>query len=817
MDNNNKNSNNNNNNSINNNNKDFLFFKIWKNKYIKTIIFKYLKIKQQQQQYYNDEILENRIYYNYYQLKNVDLMSINNKGLLRDKVKNSMILKFTFDSNKIPFQEIFKNFKKNSEKNKEFYFNLFKNYSKYFINDIDNNNNNNSSIINSTAFYITLCDCVVAFDILIKKYNFKPILRSGGGSKNKNKNINWSPLYYKSILVGSINIANYLKDEIGCILSEDEKSKIYYQLINIDYSNKNYKKKIILYGAMENRNKSIHFLNSIKISIPPQNNININNNDDDNDNDDFTSLIDFSVKNKTLEFCLNTCYSIIYLKELFKNYKFVEFVNKSKEAENVILSIEQLDKFRDEQQLQRQLNCLVKDLDCCNQSFRSIVRMSIFYTSSLHLRSNLMFCNAKFDNNYFPEYSHKKTVRLALGMGDYKKLKSIGAFQSLNNLSQFNIPKYPLFGLLLKNPKHLESVKSKFIDSLINDYFTKLYIYQGKIEVIIMILIINENIDLIQFLINHPVGLLENNIKIQRNHFKFIKSQKMFNFLLSVNLIEIENLKLIKPPPSQQQQQDQPQQQPICNPINWEKKVNIYYLDETDNYDDNKNDSINPFLPMANIPLWKFIIIVSELTPIDMQYSCLNSKEKLKWVLENRQDVDSKRCFLIKDELSNSFGIYDSFGIEKCKTIKIFNEIIEYYQNIDCKEIDSNNNNNIIYKFNEFYKPTGKMINFIDHLFFYSVFSDIIKRCNFETLDSFLNFIMDKRNQDQQSKTMFLSKLLQSIGELNALEVFSHLFTNHSNLFTQDDYLNCYIIASTHGSIELKDFILKNSNINLKY
>ncbi|KAM9952648.1 hypothetical protein ACTFIR_007702 [Dictyostelium discoideum] len=723
-----------------------------------------------------------------------------------------MILKFTFDSNEIPFQEIFKNFKKNNEKNKEFYFNLFKNYSKYFINDIDNNDN--ESIINSTAFYITLCDCVVAFDILIKKFNFKPILKSGGG-KNKNLNINWSPLYYKSIIVGSINIANYLKDEIGCILSEDEKSKIYYQLINIDYSNKNYKKKEILYGSMENRNKSIHYLNSIKISIPPQNNNNNddNDNDDNNDNDDFTSLIDFSVKNKTLGFCLNTCYSIIYLKELYKNYKFVGFVNKCKEAENVILSIEQLDKFRDEQQLRGQLNCLVKDLDCCNQSFRSIVRMSVFYTSSLHLRSNLMFCNAKFDNNYFPEYSHKKTIRLALGMGGYKKLKSIGAFQSLNNLSQFNIPKYPLFGLLLKNSKHLESVKSKFLDSLINDYFTKLYIYQSIIEVVIMVLIINGNIDLIQFLINHPVGLLENNIKIQRNHFKFIKSQKMFNFLLSVNLIEIENLKLIK-----LQQLQQPQPQPVCNPIHWEKKVHLYYLDETDNYD-NKNDSINPFLSMPNIPLWKFIIIVSELTPIDMQYSCLNSKEKLKWVLENRQqDVDSKRCFLIKDELSNSFGIYDSFGIEKCKTIKIFNEIIEYHQvPIDCKQIDNSNNNNNIYKFNEFYKPTGKMINFIDHLFFYSIFSDIIKRCNFEKLDSFLNFIMDKRNQDQQSKTRFILKLLQSIGEMNALEVFSHLFTNHSNLFTEDDYLNCYIIASTHSSIELKDFILKNSNINLKY
>ncbi|EAL66318.1 hypothetical protein DDB_G0282225 [Dictyostelium discoideum AX4] len=313
---------------------DNLFFYCWRNVYIRGLIFNFIKTNK------TELINPNFGIYNYYQMNDVNLMATNKglKQLLVEKVEKKYHLNFNFSKSGIPFENIFKNFK--NETDKEFFNNLFKNYPNYFLSSID-----------ITAEYSMACDCVVAFQVLVNNFNYTPI--------------NCKQLFIDSILKGSIETSKLINEKFNPKLNQIDYDEIWKLLLNKNVD-------LVIEETIPNNdpigkiNKSIEYLvKELNAPLPPP-----------IDNNSFKCFIDFSIKNRNLEYILSTCYSISYLKsslELFIS-PFPNLTNSFK-----ILTIKELDEIK--MKLTRQeLESNVQDIETNNEIISKLVGMASKFT-----------------------------------------------------------------------------------------------------------------------------------------------------------------------------------------------------------------------------------------------------------------------------------------------------------------------------------------------------------------------------------------------------------------------------------------------------
>ncbi|KAK5584655.1 hypothetical protein RB653_006270 [Dictyostelium firmibasis] len=737
---------------------DPLFFSCWRNVYIKSIIFYYLKTNKTS---ISNVMLEK---YNYYQLNDVNLMVSNKKllPLLVDKIKKRCELNFNFTKNEIPFQIIFQHL--NSSDYREFYQSLFKNYSWYFLSSVD-----------LIVDYAISCNNKIIIQVLLEKFSLK--------LENYNK------LFIEAILIGSIEIADFLKNKYLINLSGEEFKKIWDLILgeNIETFPKNEAYSTfngIKHGnemGSDKKNESIQYLvKELNAPIPPL-----------VDSNSFKCFIDFSIKNRNLKFILSTCYSISYLKSSLESFK---SISPSYTDSIKILSIQELDEIRDRLTLQ-ELESNVQDIETNNQIISQLVGMASKYTN-INFNVNMMF----YYQHYYPNdlkqwcdviYNVYNYNEVLISHGDYKNLvlnvNKLPIEPSVEGKSIYSMG-IESFTLFRSCKKDLQDKCLTFIQDAINHQLDQSILPEMKHSIcdVIKFFISFGNLQMIQQLLSQ---LDQNNIQVHHSNsmYSLISNTEMFDiiyqrfrdtynlneFLDNVNMFNKNEIKYLmlnhfKKNYTQDYYEQVANYSPIVSHL-----LNEFIFDNIDDFKGKiieskiwlkRTEFINTFVPL------KHFIKLIEIIPTEEIYNCLDSVEILKYIFDNRkQDVINGRFDI--QENSSIFNLYASGMMEE-----IFENHLEKPINLQTPNL--NRTFNLIIKSIDL-----KSMKFLIDYF---------------NLSSNKNFILDFKG------------CLIAISNNNRLEVLSFLYNNYPTLLSQNNlqYLFEHCIQVS-GSIEIIHYIIK--------
>ncbi|KAN0045454.1 hypothetical protein ACTA71_005832 [Dictyostelium dimigraforme] len=479
-----------------------------------------------------DEITEDLI--NDFKIINIQEIMKINKDLLKEKVKRNQLLDFNIsienggegNNNNNYFEIIFNNFK-DEIIDMEFYKTLFKNYSKYFI----------PSIL-YTVNYLLRCDCVIGLIVLIDHFSFRVPIN----------------LYPKSIEHGSINISNYLVKEYKCKLTLEEQNNLWQSLLNKPYKNE---------AILNNLNKSIHYLASTNTILPTTIPIRF--------------IIDFPIKSKSLNFIIDTCFSISYLINSLKSFQ-QSLIYTSKDSTEIqikLLSpieIEQIkNKFSN-----IELETFVEELDNSKHSIKLLIKMACFFTSSMYREHNFTFYNLKFENKLdIQDYSEQQIIESSILTCNYGILSKLYEFHlnengneikknknnnknnnnNINNNNNYlclNIPdEYitidPKQIFRYSFPFSIDLKRQKmFIECSINDYCNNKLDNNRKFPIkhLIKIIVLFNNVTLVEYMLELIKKLkpIIPNIK-NKIIISWIKSTQVFDLLYKNQSIIIKDFK----------------------------------------------------------------------------------------------------------------------------------------------------------------------------------------------------------------------------------------------------------------------------------
>ncbi|KAK5584654.1 hypothetical protein RB653_006269 [Dictyostelium firmibasis] len=727
---------------------DPLFFYCWRNVYIRGLIFNFIKTNK------TDLINTNFNIYNYYQMNDVNMMATNKglKFLLVEKVQKKFHLNFNFSKSEIPFENIFKNFKE--DQYEEFYMNLFKNYSKYFLSSIE-----------KTIKYAMICDCRIAIKVLIENFKFIPE--------------NGKQFFIDSILFGSIETSKYLNGKYNFQLKEKEINEIWKLLLNVKVDLVT-EEIIAKKDEIGKTNQSIQYLvKELNVPLPPL-----------VDSNSFKCFIDFSIKNRNLKFILSTCYSISYLKSSLESFK---SISPSYTDSIKILSIQELDEIRDRLTLQ-ELESNVQDIETNNQIISKLVGMASKFTN-INFYVNMVFYYQHYENNYinFEEIQNQNqnlTIfnEILIAHGNYKSMienverLGIEPQQYGKSIIVTGKESYKIFRSCKRNVKN---VFEKMVNDIIENYTSRLRPYNQ----------IHAILDIVNFLVGYGDPKLVEILFTELNKngvivpscpnqlYSQITSTEMFDiiFLRFKNAFRINEIYDLVDFNNQRTNTYM-----ILNhfktkyPNEYNKVVRHYIplpnhlLNEFifNNLDEYKQQLIDSECWLNRIrddtiPLEHFKKLL-EITPNDQQYHCFESPDNFNFVFNERfQDIENGRF-----RLTHRNSLYNYYVCGKLREIIL---------NFTEKPIDFPNINSCI----------DLLIKFTD-------------------LNS-LKFIFDYFNLSNCSKykESFKSHLLL-ISEQNNLDVISFIFQNYPTLLSQENLQ--FLFDHGHqvtGSIEIIEYIIK--------
>ncbi|KAM9959586.1 hypothetical protein ACTFIR_000669 [Dictyostelium discoideum] len=745
---------------------DNLFFYCWRNVYIRGLIFNFIKTNK------TELINPNFGIYNYYQMNDVNLMATNKglKQLLVEKVEKNYHLNFNFSKSGIPFENIFKNFKNQTDK--EFYNNLFKNYPNYFLSSID-----------KTAEYSMACDCVVAFQVLVNNFNYTPI--------------NCKQLFIDSILNGSIETSKLINEKFNPKLNQIDYDEIWKLLLNknVDLVIEETIPKNDPIGKI---NQSIEYLvKELNAPLPSPSPPPIEN------NNSFKCFIDFSIKNRNLEFILSTCYSISYLKsymELFIS-PFPKLTNSFK-----ILTIKELDEIK-MKLTKQELESNVQDIETNNEIISKLVGMASKFTN-INFYVNMVFYYQHYENNYiyFNEIENQNQNlslfnEILIAHGNYKGIvENVDLMELEPHLKgkSIIITGKESFKIFRSCKNNIENVFKIMVQDIIDNFTFRTKPLNE----------IHSVLDIIKFLatFGDTKLVLELFTEINKNYvivsgypnqaYSLVTSTEMFDIIFfkfknAFRLNEIYDLV--------DSNNDRTNTYLILD--HFKSKYPNEYNKVVRHYSPLPNHLLNEFI-FNNLEEHKQKLIESEcwlnrvrngvvplehfkklleITPDDQEYHCFESSEIFNYVFNQRMhDIENGRFQLT--HRSNLLNYY--------VTGKLETTILNYIE----KPINFPNLNSCI---------------------------DLLIK--FNDLNS-LKFIFDYFNLPNCSNyQIFFKNHLILISEQNNLQVLSFIFQNYPTLLTQENlqflFNHCY---QKTASIELINYIIKSIRfkpnlLNLNY
>ncbi|KAM9980245.1 hypothetical protein ACTFIZ_006491 [Dictyostelium cf. discoideum] len=748
-----------------------LFFYCWENVYIKRVIFDNLKTKKTS--------INNQLYgiYNYLQLNDGNIMAKNENLhiLLMDKIKKRRNLNFNFQKTKIPFELIFEKF--NSNETMDFYKDLFKNYPEYFLSSMD-----------AICEYAMMCNNKVVIQVLIKHFSYVP---------NNSKEI-----LINSILNGSLKVANFLRETYNIKITNEDYNKIWnYILYNENVEGTQQEAHSMFEGIKHSKNVNFKKINDsigylikeLNAPLPPspppppiENNI----------NNSFKCFIDFSIKNRNLEFILSTCYSISYLKSFFES-----FISPNPNLTNSIkiLTIKELDEIK-MKLTKQELESNVQDIETNNEIISKLVGMASRFTN-INFNVNMMFY---YQHYYFNEPPKQwgdyltnvyNYIEISISHGDYKELvlniNKLPIDPAINGKSIYfmGIESYTLFRSCKSNMNQKCEI---FIQDVVNHQLDTTIAPELKHSMIdvLKFFITLGNIEFIQRLFTQ---LDHFNIQLNPSTsiYSFINSTEMFdiiyqrfretfnlNEILEIvnmfNKVEIKYLILyhFKNNYTQDYYQQLENYIPCVNNLLNEfifENINDFKnkLKETNYWLNYRIETINTYLPLKH---YKKLL---EITPINENYHCFDNFENLKYVMDFRkQDLINNRRFLIQFENSSIYNIYACGMMEE-----IFEDYLEKPVNF----------------------PTNNLNNTIDLM---------IKSIDLKSI----KFIIDYFNLTNNNTFIQNFKgCLNTISKFNRVEVLSFIYNNYPTLLSQNNlqslFEHCIQIT---GSIEIIQFLIKD-------
>ncbi|KAN0009720.1 hypothetical protein ACTFIU_007019 [Dictyostelium citrinum] len=737
-----------------------LFFDCWRNVYIKRVIFNNIKK--------NKTSIINQVYgiYNYFQLNDVNLMASNQNlhDLLIDKIKKRIKINFNFLKTKIPFEFLFKEF--NSDESIDFYNILFGNYPEYFLSSVD-----------ATVEYAMICNNKVALQSLIKHFSY---------TSN-----NYNDLFIGSILNGSFEVADYLRNTFCINLSNDEYKEIWNSLLykeNVEGATQH--SHSMFEGLKNNSNVNFNKINdSIEYLVKKLNSplpIAV-------DNNKMNSFIDFSIKNRNVEFILSTCYSISYLKSSLES-----FVSPNPTLTNPIkiLTIEELDEIK-MKLTKQELESNVQDIETNNEIISQLVGMASKLTD-INFNVNMMFyyMHYHFNNspNQWGDYLSNvyNYIEISISHGDYKTLvlniNKLPIDPSINGKSIYfmGIESYTLFRSCKSN---IAQKNENFIQDVINHQLEMTIAPELKhsINDVIKFYITLGNVEMIQQLFTQL-----DHFNIQTNPstsmYSFINTTEMFDFVYqrfreSFNLNEI--LEIVN------MYNKLEIKYTILN--HFKKSYTQDYYEQLVNFVPCANSLLNEFIfdniqdfqnKLIETNIWSFRIEIFntypplkhfkkliEITPINEHYHCFDSVENLKYVLDyKKQDIINGRFKI--SECSSIYNIYACGMMEE-----IFENHLEKPINF----------------------PTTNLNNTFDLM---------IKSIDLKSI----KFLIDYYNLSNNNTFIQNFKgCLNTISNLNKIEVLSFIFNNYPTLLSQKNLQSLFEhCIQVSGSIEIIQFIIKD-------
>ncbi|EAL68352.1 hypothetical protein DDB_G0278359 [Dictyostelium discoideum AX4] len=838
-------------------NSDNIFYReIWGNIYIRNNIISFLKLKGTQdllpkyrgKRYTLSKDISKRENenkrYNYYGRKDVDKLAIYNKELLRDKIKNRE-KNLLFAKN--PGIVIF-NYFKDKTIDKEFYNNLFKNYSIYFT--------EKPLTLKMTIDSIIIMDCLVA--LLEIEFNYyhqlmnKDNTREDRGNddyddddvdKNenyKNKVIFNFDHYLLSIKYGSVEISNYLSNkfkfkliyqDVLTIVSEHFVLCPYSPISEpifreIGFQNKSYGYKFFFPDLVISfyKIKSLKLLSNLVIE---QNISNIYNQRPP------TSVIptfDCSIEMKPLQFFLDVCYLIYFISTIIEVKEFYSFDTTNEENDKFsILSkneLNEISKKFNEQDLKTQF----EDFEINRKDIKNMVQLVIEF--SRHGKSkNLTLYKAKY-NNDFKDVDKRYLNDLALNCGSYK------LFVSNNWPASPNIHHQTIN--LFKFCKSNSTIKKEFVQLFINDIThsydnnnninynnnkqpSLLPFAQGNslkglgIKVIFETLISYGDIELLKMIV-HSINIgpiYKEFLNICGNALVFIQDTNVFDLLYQceqlketfnfVNLLKnskssikktydttniLNHFKLKYPNDYYQ----------CCHhlPTPIEKNVGFWFSKFViNNLQDFKN-----FIPLnywgiqfekegfSNLREDKLITLdrflkILEIKLNDQQYSYKDNLEFLAWIFENRkEDIDSGKLII-----SDNLILLEYYYYSDQLSLLLYNPIIAFSENMLIK----------LFTFNGF-----------------NIIKSVVKYHDIEGLKFIINFLFNIFQEHSSEKNIlnFKSLLIGYIIKYNDLEALKFINENYKTFFSNlESYPNnISLLLTRNGTIEVINYILKEIN-----
>ncbi|KAM9952821.1 hypothetical protein ACTFIR_007877 [Dictyostelium discoideum] len=805
-------------------NSDNIFYReIWGNIYIRSNIISFLKLKGTQdllpkyrgKRYTLSKDISKRENeskrYNYYGRKDVNKLAIFNKELLRDKIKNrEKNLLFAKNPGIIIF-----NYFKDKTIDKEFYNNLFKNYSIYFT--------EKPLTLKMTIDSIIIMDCLVALlEIEFNYYHHQ--------SMNKdNKFIFNFDHYLLSIKYGSVEISNYLSNKFKFkliyqdVLTVVSEHFVYFDspisepiFYEIGFQNKSYGYKFFYPDSVISfyKIKSLKLLSNLVIE---QNISNIFNQRPP------TSVIptfDCSIEMKPLQFFLDVCYLIYFISTIIEVKEFYSFDTTNEENDKFsILSkneLNEISKKLNEQDLKTQF----EDFEINRKDIKNMVQLVIEF--SLHGKSkNLTLYKAKY-NNDFKDVDKRYLNDLALNCGSYKLFISNKWPASLNTQHLF------------KFCKSNSTIKKEFVQLFINDIThsydnnnnnkqpSLLPFAQGDslkglgIKVIFETLISYGDIELLKMIV-HSINIgpiYKEFLNICGNALVFIQDTNVFDLLYQceqlketfnfVNLLKnskssikktydttniLNHFKLKYPNDYYQ----------CCHhlPTPIEKNVDFWFS----KFVINNLQDFKDFIPLnywgiqfekgvSNsredklMTLDRFLKIL-EIKPNDHQYSYKNNLEFLAWIFQNRkEDIDSGKLII-----SDNLILLEYYYCSDQLSLLLHNPIITFSENMLIK----------LFTFNGL-----------------NIIKSVIKYHDIEALKFIINFLFNifQKHSSEQDILHFKSLLIGYIIKYNDLEALKFINENYKTFFSNlESYSNnISLLLTRNGTIEVINYILKEIN-----
>ncbi|EGC39560.1 hypothetical protein DICPUDRAFT_74905 [Dictyostelium purpureum] len=377
-----------------------LFWVIWRFHLIKKKIFSFIRSKS------------NYGVYKYNQIYSVPWMVNNSIGLLKDKVLNKGYLVF---SDQLHYEEIKdkkeygRTFKKKTIFNsitddKEFYYNLFKNYKQFFLTNFE-----------FTFNLLLKYDCLVGYLVFKELYSKK---NSGVYCSEEVFHHNYSDLLVQSIIHSSFNMAEYFIKNYKTSISKRDLKSI---CANSSDSLIEKFKFILKYAPKSIFDKNLHSF--------------------------FVNLKFHKLK---LRMLLELCYIIVSLKELNEAYP-VESLDSevpipSKEQ---VLTRGQLDGlvFSNEE-----LETVVYEFPSDNLAIKSLLEMTVSFSGPQHQEQNSIFLVLKYTKIQIEDQALTKLI------GTQEKGLEISKFAILSHYRKIN-PSSSLF----KYTRNDKEKKLKFL------------------------------------------------------------------------------------------------------------------------------------------------------------------------------------------------------------------------------------------------------------------------------------------------------------------------------------------------------------------